>query len=462
MSKRNAQARRPSRTPGPRFDPAAIAGGELKIPRAALRFAADVAVDGQQADPAGTVPVSIRARSGNVLDHWFFGRIVHDFEGMRHASAKLPIDYAHRDDEVLGYSDKTDTAGGELVMHGFLIPFTETDRATEIIHKADRGMTWQGSIYFDPFELVLEYVPEGMTSPVNGGQFEGPGVIAREWMLRGVAICPYGYDPATAVQLSQPGDDEPVAVSFMEPTKMSKSRNAAAPNRHARRKAAALAAKQQKPKTKLATKRPATKPAGRSKTKFEAAEEDDEEDPTEAEADDPEEMEDVEEPTETVDDCDCKGEEVCECDDDDEEDPDAETPVEEMEADDEAPADDDEEEEEENAGQQSAKRRRGKLTPAARDVRRYITAFGPQGGQWYADGLTFDQAQTKFNKQLRDENAGLQKKVAAQAAQLNALRGEADPVSFEPEEGKKKKASKHVTGLTAGQAKFAAGLKIPK
>jgi hypothetical protein len=36
-----------------------------------------------------------------------------------------------------------------------------------------------------------------MVAPVNGYQFEGPGIIVREWPLRGVAICPYGADANT-------------------------------------------------------------------------------------------------------------------------------------------------------------------------------------------------------------------------------------------------------------------------
>lgn len=38
---------------------------------------------------------------------------------------------------------------------------------------------------------------DGEIAPVNGYDFEGPGVIIREWPLRGVAICPYGADANT-------------------------------------------------------------------------------------------------------------------------------------------------------------------------------------------------------------------------------------------------------------------------
>lgn len=463
-TKHPPQSRREARQAVARFDAAAIAGGRLTIPRAALRFDADAEVD-DQADDDGTVAVAMRARSNAVLDHWYFGRIVHDFAGMRPASPKLPFDYCHNEAEVLGYSDEQEIDADGLVMRGRLIPFTDTDRASEVIHKSRRGMEYQGSIYFDPFELVLEYVPQDQAAEVNGDTFEGPGVIARQWMLRGAAVCPYGYDPNTAVALSQsPGEADAVAVSFLESPAMAKktkfSKKPATPNRHERRKAAALTGKKAKAKP-AATKHAAGQRPGKPKTKFEADGDDE---------DDAEEMEagDEEDGTETEGDCDCVGEEGCECD---EADPDAEEPVEmegdedEGEADGEDEADEDDDEEELEATKQTAgKKAAGKLTPAQKEARRFITAFGPQGGIWYASGLSFTQAQAKFNAATQAENAKLKKQVASQAAQLNALRGEADPVTFEPEEaGKKKKAGgKQITGLTSGAAKFAGAIKLPK
>ncbi|MEA2491845.1 MAG: hypothetical protein QOH21_3637, partial [Acidobacteriota bacterium] len=234
--------------PAVRFDAAAIASGKAKVPAAALRFEADVDINDAGGD--GNIPVTVRARSGNVLKHWYWGAIVHDFAGMRAASAQLPFDYCHREDEVLGYSDQQDVSSGELVMTGVLIPFKAEDRVDEITHKSANGFQYQASIYFDPDELILEYVPEGFTAAVNDGQVEGPCIIARQWMLRGAALCPYGKDPNTSAQFSasQPGDE--VAVCFQEPgsqepsamtTKKTKL-SAAKPNRHERRKAAALSA----------------------------------------------------------------------------------------------------------------------------------------------------------------------------------------------------------------------------
>lgn len=422
------------------FNPSEIKDGRLKVPAAALRFGAEVQFADQPAEAQGDViPVSILARSGNALQHWWFGKCIHDLTGMQPASAKLPFDYCHDDREVLGFSDSQEVTDDGLVMHGALLPFKDGDRVDEIVSKANRGAEWQASIYFDADNLVLEYVPDGMSVDVNGQTFDGPGVVFRQWVLRGAAICPYGYDSQTSVQFSNQGDE--LAVSVQEPLMATKPKKTAlskpAPNRHDRRKAASLA-KGSKPKTA-----PAAGALTKSKTKLEASEEDDDdEDVAEASA---EEMDDdPEADSEAEDACECAGEEGCECDEKDDE----EDPVE---------MDDDE------AGKQKA----AKLA-TRKEAQRFVTAFGASlGGKWFAQGLTFEQAQSKFNAALLQQNKKLKSRVGELSAQVTALGGEEEPVSFTPADEKPGKAAparvaKFSGHLPAGAAKFAASLKLPK
>jgi hypothetical protein len=180
-----------------------------KIPARALRFDASVEVGEKPAadslpegDAKGTVPVTLKARSGGIVNHWWFGRAVHDFAGMKPAADKLPLDYCHFCDEVIGFSDKQDASSGDLMMSGQLVPFTAEDRASEVIHKAKLGVPYQASIYFDPEALVIEEVSAGMKASANGQEFDGPVTIFRQWQLRGAAVCPYGMDANTSVQFS--------------------------------------------------------------------------------------------------------------------------------------------------------------------------------------------------------------------------------------------------------------------
>lgn len=152
---------------------------------------------GDNGENAKSAPVQLVARSGGSIEHWFWGRVVHDMSGLHMHKSRLPIDFVHDPKEVIGYLNKFDTSSGDLVTSGALVPFKESDRATEIIHKMGEGVPYEASINFGGDGIKLEEVPEGMTTEVNGRQFDGPGVIIREWPLRGVAICPYGADANT-------------------------------------------------------------------------------------------------------------------------------------------------------------------------------------------------------------------------------------------------------------------------
>lgn len=171
------------------------------IPLEACRFAATV--DLASAGDAKNKPVTIHARTAGPVESWFFGTMVHDMAGMETDGAKIPLDYCHCADEILGFADKWTADNTGLTVLGTLVPFEDDDRASEVIFKAAAGVPYQGSIYFDPFRLVLEQVGAGMTVEVNGTTFTGPGVIARKWVLRGVAICPYGTDSASEVEFAQ-------------------------------------------------------------------------------------------------------------------------------------------------------------------------------------------------------------------------------------------------------------------
>jgi len=152
---------------------------------------------GDNGKGAKSAPVRLVARSGKAIEHWFWGKVVHDLAGMHLHKPRLPIDYVHDSKEVIGYLNRFDITSGDLVTTGALVPFKESDRATEIMHKMAEGVPYEASINFGGDGIKVEEVPEGFITEVNGAKFEGPGMIIREWPLRGVAICPYGADANT-------------------------------------------------------------------------------------------------------------------------------------------------------------------------------------------------------------------------------------------------------------------------
>jgi len=167
------------------------------IPAAACHFAGGDIALGSNGTTAKTAPVKITARSGKPIEHWYWGNVVHDLAGMRLNKPRLPIDYAHNDAEVLGYINHFDTESGDLIASGAIIPFNDGDRASEVLFKMRSGVPYEASIFFGGDGIKVQEVAAGELTPVNGYDFEGPGVIIREWPLRGVAICPYGADANT-------------------------------------------------------------------------------------------------------------------------------------------------------------------------------------------------------------------------------------------------------------------------
>ena len=180
-------------------------------------FAADIVV-GDSSEESKSAPVELVARSGDAIEHHIWGRVVHDFDGMQHKS-KIALDYNHNPDEVVGYANKFDHSKGDLHLSGALTPFKESDRGTEILSKSRQGVPYEASINFAG-PMAVERLKKNETATVNGRNFSGPLTIIRKWHLRGVAICPYGYDHQTqAVALSQ--SDRDISVIVMEKSEMS-------------------------------------------------------------------------------------------------------------------------------------------------------------------------------------------------------------------------------------------------
>lgn len=187
------------------------------------------AANGEASDKEARI--TVLARSGDAIEHWYWGKLVHDMGGMRMAGDRVPFDWCHDAYEGgIGYAEKFDTTSGDLVITGTLVAFKDDDRASEIIHKGRRGVPYEASIYFDPRNgLRMEYVPEKMSANVNGRTIEGPCVIVREWLLRGVAICSYGADPNTSTEFARRSDQKVQVTLFTAEDTMSKTEQPAKP-----------------------------------------------------------------------------------------------------------------------------------------------------------------------------------------------------------------------------------------
>jgi len=151
--------------------------------------------------PAANAPraATILARSGKGIEHWYWGKLVNDFAGMEQLQDRLPLDYCHDSEQILGYAEGWSKDSGDLSCTGTLLT-EESERAAEIVRLSDAGVPYQASITFTP--INVEQLKFGSSAVVNGLTVDGPAAIVRQWRLTGLAVCPRGADPNTKTQLS--------------------------------------------------------------------------------------------------------------------------------------------------------------------------------------------------------------------------------------------------------------------
>jgi hypothetical protein len=91
------------------------------------------------------------------------------------------------------------------------------------------------------------------------------------------------------------------------------------------------------------------------------------------------------------------------------------------------------------------------------ECKRFLEAFGTQGAEWYAEGLSFEEANTEYAKSLAEENKRLKQL-------LKDARGEQEPLSsgVEPEvmTDAQKKERQLASQIGDNRAKYAASVKL--
>lgn len=176
------------------------------IPARLCEFRAEVELRERADENQRSTPFTAVARTGDALTHAYWGRVVHDLDGMRH-KPRIPIDFNHNPDDIVGYANRFDSESGDLKIGGALTPskHEEFSRASEIIDKGEMGVPWEMSISF-PGDLEIEEISDGDKVTVNQREFTGPLTVIRSWTLRGVAVTPYGHDSQTSLNFANDAD----------------------------------------------------------------------------------------------------------------------------------------------------------------------------------------------------------------------------------------------------------------
>lgn len=202
----------PAKATPPTIDP-------QHVPRDAMRFANAKPMQFAQGDAeTGILPFQMVARSADVINHYYWGRIIHDLSGMMLRKESVTVDYAHGFDEVIGFANQFSVTDAGLEVSGSLVTTAPNDKADEVYRKGKAGVPYEASIDWDGPEVEIEYIPDGVTTEVNAQQFAGPGYVVRKWPLRAIAICRYGHDAGTHTKFSKTSHEpDTVSVSITLP-----------------------------------------------------------------------------------------------------------------------------------------------------------------------------------------------------------------------------------------------------
>lgn len=169
---------------------------QLKDPR--LILAASLTFSGE-APATGPTPVKIVALTGEPMGYPGYGRIIFDLSTMN-AKPRIHLDWDHDWFDSIGYLEKPDTAGGNgpLTLSGAIVPVPTTpgDKGLEVITKMKGGVPYEASV--ECLQSSIEDVPVGQQVTVNGRTIDGPVCVVRDWTLDAVAVCKFGKDGGTS------------------------------------------------------------------------------------------------------------------------------------------------------------------------------------------------------------------------------------------------------------------------
>lgn len=145
--------------------------------------------------------------SGQIIkNHWYWGNVAFDLEGLTFAKAKTPILEEHWTSARLGFTTRQEIKNNVTVEGQFL----PNDRAQQLADDLDSGFPMEASMYVPP--SVVERVAEGESVEVNGRTLKGPGTVFRKAVIKEVSMCVFGADDRT--QSVAAGQDDQATVSY--------------------------------------------------------------------------------------------------------------------------------------------------------------------------------------------------------------------------------------------------------
>src|SRR5690606_17370106 len=192
-SKRQRKARREYRqwlqASQPTIDSLLLAGGELEI------LAAEQAPEGEK---PRLRKFSMTAYTGGAINVGFGRPVVIDLAGTEVPRQNIPIFAHHNPERIVGHTVKVEKTAATLKASGIISGVS--DDAQQVLALNDNGFPWQASVGMSVGKL--EYVEAGQAVKVNGRNFSGPVIVARQTVLNEISFVPLGADNKTSATVA--------------------------------------------------------------------------------------------------------------------------------------------------------------------------------------------------------------------------------------------------------------------
>ena len=166
-----------------------------KVPEAALQLVSRDCFAQVTGDEKPKLEMTVY--SGKVIqDHYWWGDLVIDLDGMEFKKTKYPILESHNTSKKIAFSKgKPIIEDYQLKLNPDKVEFVDTPEADEFIKLSKEGFPFESSLYGIP--SVIESVETGASVQVNGFTLKGPARVWRKCLFKEASVCVFGYDSNT-------------------------------------------------------------------------------------------------------------------------------------------------------------------------------------------------------------------------------------------------------------------------
>lgn len=192
---------------------------EQTLPKGALRLEGggqaiiqfqDVEVDGAKSK---TPKLKMVGYSGGVIkDHWYWGNLGIDLNGMKFTKPRYPLLQDHRTDVRLAHMGVPKIENNQLTAPEDDVVFLDNEESQKFLAESSKGFPFQASIYAKPLKVVR--LDEDQEHPCNGFTVKGPGAVWLESEFKEMSVCVFGADSNTSAAAF--AEDEPCAFAEVE------------------------------------------------------------------------------------------------------------------------------------------------------------------------------------------------------------------------------------------------------